>query len=166
MENQPRYEPLERSEFFPDQRASRPVVEGSVPRSAPSELSFFETGIDDEGNYVDAFPAPVTLEMLERGRERYDIYCSPCHGYSGYGDGMIVQRGFSPPPSLHTDRLRESPPGYYVSVIKEGFGQMYAYGSRVPAEDRWAIAAYMKALQLSQNASLEEVPEELQEERQ
>lgn len=164
MSNQPRYEPYEPSVFFIDGRSSRPLVPETVPQGAFSEQSFFFTGQDEAGEFVDAYPFEITREVLERGRERYDIFCSPCHGYAGYGDGMIVQRGFSPPPSLHEDRLREAPPGYFFYVISEGFGQMYPYDSRIKPADRWAIAAYIEALQLSQNAVVDDIPQELLDE--
>jgi hypothetical protein len=116
------------------------------------------------GEYIDVIPLPVTQAFLRRGQERYDIFCSPCHGRVGYGEGMIVQRGFPSPPSFHTERLRELPAGYYYDVITNGFGVMYSYGSRVQPTDRWAIVAYIQALQLSQNATLDDVPPEAQEE--
>jgi mono/diheme cytochrome c family protein len=100
------------------------------------------------------FPQPVTRELIERGHERYDIYCSVCHGLTGDGLGMIVRRGFPPPPSFHQDRLRQAPPGHFYQVITNGFGVMYPYAARVEPADRWAIAAYIRALQLSQNATL------------
>jgi mono/diheme cytochrome c family protein len=95
---------------------------------------------------------------LERGRERYDIFCSVCHGRTGEGNGMIVQRGFPPPPSYHIDRLREAPAGHFFHVITHGYGVMYSYATHVPPADRWAIAAYIRALQLSQHATIEEMP--------
>lgn len=163
MQFQPRYDPLEPSEFFVDQRSARPLVAGTVPRGEAAEYSPPYSGRSDDGDLLDAYPFPITLEVLERGRERYDIFCSPCHGLDGYGQGMIVQRGFSPPPSLHIDRLRQAPAGYYYEVITNGFGQMYSYAYRVSPNDRWAITAYIRALQLSQNAGEQDAPpEELQ----
>jgi hypothetical protein len=114
------------------------------------------------GELATAFPFPVTKVVLLRGQERFNIFCSPCHGRVGDGQGMIVQRGFRQPQSFHIQRLRESPPGYYFDVITNGFGAMYSYAARVPVEDRWAIAAYIRALQLSQNATWEDVPAEQQ----
>ena len=105
-------------------------------------------------------PFPVTRQVLDVGRNRYNIFCAPCHGIAGYGNGMIVQRGFPPPPSFHSPQLRQVPPGFIYDVITNGFGIMYSYAYRVPPEERWAIAAYIKALQLSQNASLSDVPPE------
>ncbi len=157
MHDQPRYKPLAESRFFRDGRASRPVVEGTVARGQLHEDEHLYTG-KVNGQPAAALPLELTRELLERGRERYDIFCSPCHGHAGYGDGMIVQRGLRPPPSFHIDRLRGSPPGYYFDVITNGFGTMYSYASRVAPEDRWAIIAYIRALQLSQNATPADVP--------
>jgi mono/diheme cytochrome c family protein len=108
---------------------------------------------------VSAFPFPITRQVLERGRERYNIYCTPCHGYTGEGRGMIVQRGFPQPPSYHTDRLRQAPVGHLYDVISNGYGAMYSYAARISPEDRWAIVAYIRALQLSQHATADDVPE-------
>ncbi len=157
MHNQPRYKPLGGSAFFEDGRASRPLVEGTVPRGYARTDEHFYTG-KVNGRLVETFPFPITRRVLERGRERYDIFCAPCHGRDGYGEGMIVQRGFRQPPSFHTDRLRRAPVGHFFDVITNGFGTMYSYASRIPPEDRWAIIAYIRALQLSQNATLEDVP--------
>jgi hypothetical protein len=157
MHNQPRYKPLGGSAFFEDGRASRPPVEGTVPRGYARTDEHFYTG-KVNGRLVETFPFPITRRVLERGRERYDIFCAPCHGRDGYGEGMIVQRGFRRPPSFHTDRLRRAPVGHFFDVITNGFGTMYGYASRIPPEDRWAIIAYIRALQLSQNATLEDVP--------
>ena len=101
----------------------------------------------------------MTREDLERGRQRYNIYCTPCHAYDGSGDGMIVQRGFPQPPSYHIDRLRQAPVGHFYQVMTDGFGSMYSYAARIEPEDRWRIAAYIRALQLSQHATIEDVPE-------
>ena len=159
MHVQPRYNPYDPSEFFADGQSARLPVEGTVPRGdltmGPDELLY--TG-KVNGQDATAFPFPVTREVLDRGRERFNIYCSPCHGMSGDGDGMIVQRGFRRPPSLHVDRLRNAPPGHYFDVITNGFGVMYPYNYRVPPRDRWAIIAYIRALQLSRQASIDDVP--------
>lgn len=157
MQDQPKYIPLRDSGFFGDNRSARPVVEGTVARGHLREDDLLYRGKVD-GAPAAAFPFPVTAEILERGRERYDIYCSPCHGGAGYGDGMIVRRGFRKPTSFHIDRLREAPPGHFFDVITNGFGAMYSYASRVKPRDRWAIAAYIRALQLSQNARIDDVP--------
>lgn len=159
MHNQPKYKPLAGSEFFADGRASRPLVEGTVARGHLKVDEHLYTG-KVGGRFVDAFPFPVTRQVLERGRERYNIYCAVCHGREGQGRGMIVQRGFRQPPSYHTDRLRQAPAGHFFDVITNGFGSMYSYASRLSVEDRWAIVAYIRALQLSQNATLDDVPPE------
>jgi len=157
MHNQPRYKPLGGSAFFEDGRASRPLVEGTVPRGyARTDEHLYRGKVN--GRLVETFPFPITRQVLERGRERYDIFCAPCHGRDGYGEGMIVQRGFRQPPSFHTERLRRAPVGHFFDVITNGFGTMYSYASRIPPEDRWAIVAYIRALQLSQNATLQDVP--------
>jgi mono/diheme cytochrome c family protein len=158
MRDQPRYEPLESSSFFPDNTSARPLMPGTVPNNYDVTNEWFYTGKTADGQYVDAFPFPVTMDVLKRGQERFNIYCSPCHGLSGMGDGMIVQRGFSHPPSYHQDRLRNAPIGHFVDVITNGYGQMYSYAYRVKPADRWAIAAYIRALQLSQNATINDVP--------
>lgn len=151
MADQPRYEPLDPSKFFADGQSSRPRVPGTVPRGAlPGPLPDASAG----------FPVPVTMALLERGRERYDISCSPCHDRTGYGNGMIVQRGFPRPPSLHEARLQQVPPGHVYRVITQGYGVMASYANRVAPQDRWAIAAYIHALQLSQAAPLNAAPPE------
>jgi mono/diheme cytochrome c family protein len=199
MYNQPKAEPLEMSTFFADSQASRPIIEGTVPRggravgapdavvrdtSAPAQAGADTsvsgvqqqgTGAPDAGagaNGVTAggeatpvrglptaaeiramsMPMKPTRQVLDRGRERYNIYCSPCHGRTGDGNGMIVQRGFPQPPSFHLDRLRTAADGHFYDVITNGFGAMYSYANRVKPDDRWAIAAYIRALQLSRNA--------------
>lgn len=158
MHDQPRYDPLASSTFFDDGRSARPVVPGTVARGQLRLDEHLYTG-KVNGALVDTFPFPVTRPVLECGRERYNIYCSPCHDYLGTGHGMIVQRGFQPPLSYHNDRLREAPVGHYFDVITNGFGAMRSYADRVSPEDRWAIIAYIRALQLSQHAPLEAVPE-------
>jgi len=160
MKDQPRYEPLEYSDFFPDKTSARQLVAGAIPNDYDVANEWFYTGKTPDGQLVDAFPFPVTMQVLERGQERFNIYCSPCHGFDGNGGGMIVQRGFAHPPSYHQDRLRNVPIGHFVDVITNGYGQMYSYAYRVKPEDRWAIAAYIRALQLSQNATIDDVPED------
>jgi len=145
MADQPKYEPLESAGFFPDDQSARPLVEGTVARDAVLEPR------------PERSPLPVTEAVLNRGRERYDIYCAPCHGRTGDGEGMIPERGFPRPPSYHSERLRNAPDRHYYDVITEGFGVMFSYANRVAPEDRWAIAAYIRALQLSQNATREDV---------
>jgi mono/diheme cytochrome c family protein len=159
MHDQPKYQPLERSTFFDDQRASRPLVPGTVARGHLQADRAFHQGTSGEG-MLQQLPIPVTHELLARGQERFDIYCSPCHDRTGRGFGMIVQRGFKRPPSLHDERLREVPVGYLFQVIGNGFGVMPSYAAQIPAADRWAIVGYIRALQLSQAASLSDVPAE------
>jgi hypothetical protein len=157
MHDQPRYKPLGAATFFADGRASRPVVEGTVARGRlRTDRRFFQGR--EGGEFIGTMPVPVTMDLLRRGRERYNIYCSPCHGLTGSGEGMVVQRGFRHPPTFHSDRVRQLPVGHYFDAITNGFGAMASYASRVPVRDRWAIIAYIRALQLSQNATIEEVP--------
>jgi mono/diheme cytochrome c family protein len=157
MQDQPRFEPLEACEFFDDGRSARPHVRGTVARGAPRQDELFYTGRVN-GELAEVLPFEPTRDRLERGRERYDIFCSPCHGGLGNGEGMIVQRGFRRPPSYHEERLRKMPIGHFYDVISNGFGTMKDYASRIPPEDRWAIAAYIRALQLSQHATIDDVP--------
>lgn len=161
MRDQPRYDPLEKSDFFDDNLAARPLPANTIPRGEWGDIILDEalyTGQVD-GEFVDTFPLPMTKDLLERGQERYNIYCAPCHDRTGSGSGMIVQRGFQQPPSFHIDRLREQPDGYYYDVIANGFGAMYGYKSRINPHDRWAIVAYVRALQMSQNATMDDVPD-------
>ena len=158
MFQQPFSKPLESSDFFQDNHmASRPLVQHTVARGhLDADDAFYEGKIGT--NLVTTFPFPVTRAVLERGRERFDIYCAPCHGRTGEGNGMVVQRGFPPPPSYHIDRLRSAPVGHFYDVITQGYGIMYSYAARVEPADRWAIAAYIRALQKSRDATLAEVP--------
>jgi mono/diheme cytochrome c family protein len=158
MHVQPRYNPLDQSEFFEDGRSARPAVPGTVARGQLRIDEHLYTG-KVKGVLVDSFPFPVTQKVLERGRERYNIYCTPCHGYTGEGRGMIVQRGFPQPPSYHIDRLRQAPVGYLYGVITHGYGAMYSYAARISPEDRWAVVAYVRALQMSQHATINDVPD-------
>lgn len=157
MADQPRYEPLAKSDFFADGRAARPQVEGTVAQGQLRADEHLYSG-KAAGQPAQTFPFPVTAEVFYRGRERYDIFCSPCHDRVGNGQGMIVRRGFRPPPSLHIDRLRQASPGHLFEVISRGFGTMPGYAEQVSTEDRWAMVAYIRALQLSQNATRAEVP--------
>lgn len=152
MHDQPKYTPYRPASFFVDQRSARPPVEGTVPRGQLRDDELLETGkINDKISAV--FPVPIDTRVMQRGRERYDIFCSPCHGLTGEGNGMVVQRGYRRPPSLHIDRLREALPGHVFDVITNGFGAMPDYAAQIPVADRWAITAYMRALQLSQHAA-------------
>jgi hypothetical protein len=164
MYDQPRYKPYHASEFFEDGTSARPLVAGTVPRRDPNELGkataeHFDTG-KIAGVLAETLPFPVDRSVLERGQDRFRIFCTPCHGELGNGRGMIVLRGFNPPPSFHSDELRKKPVGHYFDVMTRGFGTMYSYASRVPPKDRWAIAAYIRALQLSQHAVVAELAPE------
>jgi len=201
MASQPSYRPLQASSFFPDGRSARPLVTGTVARGQrpvsgkrpigkgdwvrvgalagalphhPLDAAVFTAGWTF---YVDAFPMEITQQLLERGRERFNIYCAVCHDRAGTGRGMIVERGFTPPPSYHTDfsrglklrginiKLPQAPVGYYFEVITRGFGAMPTYADQLPVKDRWAIIAYIRALQLSQNATLADVPSDNERQR-
>lgn len=159
MHDQPRFEPLEANSFFSDHRSARPILKGVVARGDLQEDDHLYKG-QENGAPATRFPFPVTKDVLLRGQERFNIYCSPCHGPLGNGEGMIVQRGLKQPPSFHIDRLREAPAGYFFTVISNGFGVMFDYADRVAPKDRWAIIAYIRALQLSQHATLDDVPAE------
>ncbi len=159
MHDQPRVKPLAKSDFFDDKRASRVPVEGTVARGQLRDDAHLYTGKVGK-ELAPTYPFAVTAEVLKRGRERYTIYCTPCHGQLGRGEGMVVQRGFKRPTSFHIDRLREAPPGYFVDVMTNGFGAMSDYAAQVPAEDRWAIAAYIRALQISQHVPVADLSQE------
>jgi len=154
-----KYEPLERSDFFEDHRSSRALVAGTIARGHLKEDKLMFTGRDGDA-LSQTFPFPVTEGVLLRGRERFNIYCTPCHSKTGDGNGMIVQRGYKSPPSFHEARLREMPPGYFFTVMTNGFGQMPSYSLQVGAEDRWAVTAYIRALQLSRTASVADLTAE------
>ena len=154
MHDQPRVKPLAASDFFADLRSARPPVEGTVARGQLHEDSYLYTGKvgNDFGEKIPS-EIPVNLDTLNRGRERFNIYCSPCHSRTGDGNGMVVQRGYRHPPTYHQDRLRKAPLGYFFDTMTNGFGAMPPYAAQIPVEDRWKIAAYIRALQLSQNAT-------------
>lgn len=174
MWDQPKATPLSKSDFFSDSQSARPLIKGTVARgelrtddqlytgkAVATRLPGDTAAVPSEfasGGYAATFPMPVTREVLLRGQERFNVFCSPCHGAGGDGDGMIVQRGFKRPPTYHQDRLRSAPPGYFFDVITNGFGVMYSYASRVPVEDRWAIIAYIRALQFSRNVKAADLP--------
>lgn len=149
MQDQPKLEPLEPSQFFADHRASRPLVEGTVARGHLRVDHHLYEG-RTSGELVTTFPQPVTRQMLLRGQERFNIFCTACHGEVGFGDGMAVQRGYPRPPSFHTDKLRSQPVGHFYDVITNGYGRMMDYKEQIPPRDRWAIVAYLRALQKSQ----------------
>jgi mono/diheme cytochrome c family protein len=157
MANQPKNKPLSPSEFFGDGRSERAPVENTVARGSIADDELF---VPKESN---AFPLPVNRDLLERGEERYKIFCSPCHGLQGDGKGMVAMRGMKAPPSYHQDRLRQAPNGYFYDNITNGFGQMLGYSAQIPPRDRWAIVAYIRALQLSRNAKAADLPAELRE---
>jgi mono/diheme cytochrome c family protein len=156
MHDQPRYDPLQASTFFGDGRSAREIPEGTVAVGQLRSDRAFYTG--KQGNQFVAMPLKVDRPLLARGQQRFNIYCSPCHGRDGDGGGMIVQRGFRQPPTFHDDRMRELPDGHYYDVITNGFGAMPSYASRIPPRDRWAITAYVRALQLGQRATVEDIP--------
>ncbi|HUP50516.1 MAG TPA: cytochrome c [Thermoanaerobaculia bacterium] len=159
MGQQPRYDPLEPSDFFADGMSARPRLQGTVARGELAADPYFESGkIGDQ--FGDGFPFPVTPAVMDRGQDRYDIYCAQCHGRLGDGNGMIATRGFSRPRSFHTETLLTARTGHLFDVMSNGFGAMPPYRTMIPARDRWAIAAYVRALQLSQNATIADVPPE------
>ncbi len=152
MHDQPRFKPLAQSDFYADLRSSRTPVEGTVARGQLNDDAYFYTG-KIGANPGDYMPFPVTEEVLTRGRERFNIYCAPCHSRVGDGNGMVPQRGYRHPPSYHQDRLRKAPLGYFFDVMTNGFGAMPDYSMQITPRDRWNIVAYIRALQLSQNAT-------------
>jgi mono/diheme cytochrome c family protein len=157
MADQPKNRPLSPSEFFADGRSERPLIENTVPRGS-LENDVYNVAKDYAG-----FPLPVDEKLLRRGEDRYKVFCTPCHGLQGDGNGMAAVRGMKHPPSYHIDRLRQAPNGYFYDVITNGFGVMYSYSERIAPRDRWAIIAYLRALQLSRNAKASDLPESLRE---
>lgn len=157
MANQPRQNPLSPAPFFQDDRSERPIVENTVARGTVEQDALF---LPKESN---AFPLPLTQELLARGQDRYNIFCSPCHGLQGDGMGMVTLRGMKHPPSYHQDQVRNEPNGYYFDIITNGFGAMNGYSMQLTPQDRWAIVAYVRALELSRNAHVAELPEGLKE---
>jgi mono/diheme cytochrome c family protein len=157
MANQPYNRPLSPNDFFADGRSERPLIENTVAHGAP------ENDVYNVAKDYAAYPLPVNEKLLRRGQDRYKIFCTPCHGLQGDGNGMAAVRGMKHPPSYHIDRLRQAPNGYFYDVITNGFGAMYSYSERIPPNDRWAIIAYMRALQLSRNAKAGDLPESLRQ---
>lgn len=157
MQDQPRYKPLSADRFFPDLRSARPIPRGTIARDELDDLDVVHTGLAN-GAFTSQFPIAITKPVLLRGQERYNIFCTPCHGFLGDGSGMIAKRGFKWPADLHTDRLRNAPPGYLFQVVSNGYGAMPAYRDQISPRDRWDILAYVRALQLSQSASITDVP--------
>jgi mono/diheme cytochrome c family protein len=159
MQNQPKYKDLRGSAFFDDQRSARPLPEDTVARGFLDADQRFATG-KENGQPIAMLPVPLTRELLVRGQQRFQIFCTPCHGTLGNGLGIVVQRGYRQPPSYDIDRLRAAPVGYFFDVMTHGFGAMPDYAAQIPPADRWAIAAYVRALQLSQRTTMADVPPE------
>jgi mono/diheme cytochrome c family protein len=157
MAAQPKDRPLWPSDFYTDGRSARPLVENTVARGSIQNEALFVTRDSN------VFPLPVTLQLLERGQNRYNIFCSPCHGLQGDGDGLVAVRGMKHPPTYHQERLRQVPHGYIFDVISNGFGVMLDYSAQIPPRDRWAIVAYVRALQLSHNARISDLPPDVRE---
>lgn len=164
MHDQPKYIPLRPSGFFADGRSARPLEEGTVARGQLREDKALYTGKDAAGKPLEEFPIEVTQAVMARGQERFNIFCAPCHGQLGDGNGMIVRRGFRKPPSYHIDRLAAAPPGYFFDVMTNGFGAMQDYAAQVSPADRWAIAAYIRALQASGRGQMLDAPPAAQSE--
>ena len=162
MHDQPKYIPLRESAFFSDARSARALVVGTVARGQLHEDAHLYTG-KINGTDTAMFPFRIDSLVMARGQERFDIYCSPCHGRTGFGDGMIVRRGYRRPPSYHDDRLRKAPVGHFFDVISNGFGAMPDYAAQINVKDRWAIVAYVRALQLSEHATVADVPADQRE---
>jgi len=169
MDNQPKVKTQSRLMLFADRRGMRPAVEGTVARGSVIGEPAFDQGRAEGDAWVESIPVELSRSTLERGRQRYDIYCSPCHGLAGFGDGMVAKRAdqlqegtWTPPTSFHTDLVRQRPAGHLFNSISNGIRSMPAYGSQIPVEDRWAIVAYVRALQRSQNATIDDVPADLQ----
>ncbi len=157
MHDQPKYIPMRGSTFFNDARSARPVIDGTVARGQLHDDELMFTG-KVKGEDADEFPMRVDAAVMARGQERFNIYCAPCHGRTGQGDGMVVRRGYRRPPSFHQDRLRNAPVGHFFDVITDGFGAMPDYAAQIKAKDRWAITAFVRALQLSEHATVADVP--------
>ncbi len=157
MQDQPKFVPQRGTDFYADGRSARPQVENTVARGQLHEDTYFYTGLVN-GKEGDAMPFPVTLDVLERGQERYNVYCTPCHSRVGNGAGMIVERGYRPAGNFHTARMLAAPLGHFFTVMTNGYGAMPDYAAPLTPQDRWAIVAYIKALQLSQNAKPSDAP--------
>lgn len=159
MRDQPRYETLEATDFFSDGSSARPPLAGTVARGAVGGDEATRTGRSD-GRLLTRIPLPLTRQLLQRGQQRFDIFCAHCHGRTGTGEGIIARRGFPRPPTYHSSRLRELPAGHFFDVMTNGFGTMPRFGPQISVNDRWAITAYIRALQFSQHATLDDVPPE------
>lgn len=158
MQDQPKFIPLRPSTFFADGRSERSLIEGTVARGHLNDDTALYTGMGADGKPVDSFPFPVTKEVMDRGQQRYNVYCSPCHDRTGSGNGMIVKRGYKQPPSYYSDDVRKLANGAIYDVITRGFGAMPDYAAQIQPPDRWAIVAYVRALQASQSATIDDVP--------
>jgi hypothetical protein len=163
MQDQPKYIPLRPSDFFEDHRSARPLLENTVARGHLNADTELYTGKQGD-KPTERFPFPITRDVLARGQQRFDIYCAPCHDRLGNGDGMVVRRGYRRPPSYHIDRLRQVPDGYLYDVITNGFGAMPDYAAQIAPRDRWAIVAYVRALQLARQGTLNDVPPDKRDE--
>jgi mono/diheme cytochrome c family protein len=161
MDDQPKYEAMEESEFFLDKSTMRMPVEGTVARGELNENSAYYMGKYADGTFVRKMPVKMSLSLLKRGQKRYEIYCTPCHGGTGAGQGIVIKKGFLAPQSYHIDRLRDIEDGYIYDVISNGIRNMPSYGYQIPVADRWAIVAYVRALQRSQNATITDIPEDI-----
>lgn len=161
MHDAPRYDPLEASDFFADGSTARPLMAGTVARGHLNADTYLHTGKDAAGLPVTEFPFAISRADLDRGEQRFNVYCAPCHGQTGEGNGMVVQRGYRQAQSMHIDRLRTAPVGYFYDVITNGFGVMPDYRAQIPVEDRWKIVAYVRALQLSRTATTGDLPAEV-----
>ncbi len=161
MDDQEKYQAQGSSAFFEDGAAMRLPIEGTVARGSLKENSIYYTGLDANDDYVEQIPLPLTRALIERGRDRFDIFCSPCHGRTGYADGIVVKKGLLPPPSFHEEDIVEMEVGYYFEVISDGIRNMPPYKYQIRVEDRWAIISYLRVLQRSQNATTNDLPESL-----
>jgi mono/diheme cytochrome c family protein len=161
MDDQPKYEAMEESGFFLDKSTMRMPVEGTVARGKLKENSIYYFGKYEDGRFVKKIPLGISMPLLKRGQDRYAIYCTPCHGGTGAGNGIVIKKGFLAPQSYHIDRLRDIEDGYIFDVITNGIRNMPSYGYQIPVEDRWAIVAYVRALQRSQNAAISDIPEDI-----
>lgn len=161
MDKMPKYKSQSSSGFFADGKTMRTPSEGTVALGTGYDDESYRTGLDVNGALILRSPVPLSAELMKRGRERFDIYCAPCHGRTGEGNGIVVQRGFIPPPDFHTNVMRANPDGHFYTVIHNGIRNMPAYRHQVPVHDRWAIVSYIRALQRSRFASINDIPSEL-----
>lgn len=164
MDKQQKYIPFQKSNFFEDGSGMRMPVPGTVARGNLREDDAYFAGKNKDGSFIKTNPLEITMDVLERGQQRFNIYCAPCHDQTGAGQGIVIKKGFLPPPSFHLDRIRVFPNGYYYDVITNGIRNMPSYKAQIPVNDRWAIVAYVRALQRSQNATLKDVPEDIRSE--